>query len=397
MKKTAFSLAIVMAVGLSASAQFVPQPLPTGSETFCGYFQSVYTNPILGMLGPEYAQFTALLLPQNADINGASYVIQKNPYPDGDLAFALGTNQMLDCYFELKLIEVVAKNTSYNNGTVTYAQVAAAWAKSDQQFYLDVGSVYWPLLGGLVGGLKQILLGEMTVGDGDAVFSDFHEGDGYNRIDCTGSAGFIKAIMFLLGDNITNFAIDLADYGIMPDVFGKDGDADGDGCTNWEEYVWVKGNNPSDTNDQLAPKYAAAALDPLLKPNYPDHPEHPCTPKPAVPAMSLQGGGWLELGDKLTFKVLGAPVGSTFVWTKNGANIGGNSDTFEVLSVTTGDAGSYGVSVDDHQTGKAVTVLGPVTVTIFPAASLPVAALGGLALAAMAFLSAGASVISRRK
>jgi hypothetical protein len=165
---------------------------------FCDCQQALMDNTMLSKLPDEFKGLLTFLAPATGDLNGTSYVIKDNA--NGDTEYGLTGNGMLDCSLELKLIEEALANTSFNVNGLTHDMVLKAYNDNNCQFNHDIGA-YWGLLPGLGNGLTQILMAHMIVGDGDATFSDIKEGD-YNRVDCTGSAGFIKAVMFLLGEDI---------------------------------------------------------------------------------------------------------------------------------------------------------------------------------------------------
>ena len=184
-----------------------------------------------------------------------------------NIDFSVGGNGLLDCNVELKLVEEVLRNTAFSlpNG-LTHAAVHKAWNDNDAQFALDIGS-YWGLLGSLANGLGQTLKGFMIVGDGSATFSLQKPIDvpppnppkpaEYWHIETSGFAGFCQSLMGLLGGMIPNPYINLNNYNRMPQYFALDGDADGDGCTNLQE--WLHYGTPG--GGSIA-AYVSAALDP---------------------------------------------------------------------------------------------------------------------------------------
>jgi hypothetical protein len=165
---------------------------------------------------------------------------------------SINANGMPDAPYELALLEVVLKDDTFSlpNG-LTHQLAHEAWDHNEAQFGLDVGPTYWPPLSLVANGMPQILKGYMTVGDGaaDTSVPDY--------ISCTGSAGFVAMIMFMMREYFDTGAIDLNNYARLPQYFGPDGDADGDGYTNAQEWT-AYGSDP-----QTA---VANALDPEVHP-----------------------------------------------------------------------------------------------------------------------------------
>ncbi len=246
-------------------------------SSFCDAQQAFMNNSaITALFPPEYQAFFAALAP-DGDVNGTSFVIQKDPYPDGLLNYQFNGNGKNDCRLELRLIGEVLKATfvdipAHDTYTgLTHPKVLHALNVNAEQFEQDVGT-YWPLFFPLLNGFPQILLGHMLIGDGDATFSDPQGAPPTpNRIDGHGSAGFVKAAMFLLntgGMAMANPEIDLGAYARMPEFFSMDGDADGDGFTNECEYNYANDLEafPGLTADERIEKYVAYALDPAKQP-----------------------------------------------------------------------------------------------------------------------------------
>jgi len=198
------------------------------------------------MVEPEFAALAARLLPEAADLNGSSWV-QEEP----EVLFELNGNGLLDCVHELALVEKVFNTPFFKlpNG-LKRSTIIEGWNKNYAQLAADVG-MYWPLIVLLGDGLPQLMVGMMLIGDGSSDYSI----PGY--VSCTGSAGFIQALMFLLGDTAANPQIDLNNYARFPQYFSKYGDADGDGFTNAAEFA-AFGPDPV--------SYVAAALDPTIVP-----------------------------------------------------------------------------------------------------------------------------------
>ena len=367
--------AVLVVLAASSPAALAEVPGDMVGETFCDCFQLVHDNVLLGMLGEEYQEFIALLHPGVADINGATWV-----ETDPETSFSINGNGMLDCSAELKLLEAALTDVNYDLNGVTHADVVAAWDANDAQFSVDCGTVdnvaLWPTLKTLGNGLPQIMKGLMIVGDGWVDFSV--EG----RITCDGSAGFVGALMFLLGDSVANPEIDLDSYVRLPEFFGEDGNADGDPCTNREEFDGAAGDAA----------YVLAALDagaymPGCGGGGEGEGEGEGEPR-------IEGRVWLEEGDALDLRVRGATLPATFSWRYDGNPVGTSSSRYWIPIVTTNHAGAYSCDVVDAS--KAAYSVGPVVVMVEAPGSMPVGALGGLA-AALACAATGVLMASRLK
>lgn len=135
--------------------------------TFADCFQAVYETILIDMLPPGVQPMIALFHPDTADINGVSYV-DTSVNPDD---VVLTGNGMNDSYGELALVEYFLQNNAFTVNGITGAQVRDNYNQIRAQMAIDIGPVYWFLLPIMLNGLHQIFIGEMLIGDGDAVFS----------------------------------------------------------------------------------------------------------------------------------------------------------------------------------------------------------------------------------
>lgn len=109
-------------------------------------------------------------------------------------------------------------------------------------------------------------------------------------------------------------------------------------------------------------------------------------------------GATLMEGDPLVLSVeVEGTVGEvTYQWIKDGVALAEeNFYAYHVESVTVDDAGWYCCRVWDES--KGVRTTDPVHVQVYPEGALPAAAFGGLCLAALACLAAGAFAIARKR
>jgi hypothetical protein len=275
---------------------------------FCDCFSKVVTNALLGYLPAEFAGLITVLKPPLADINGASLidtdpeataaahvpVITKeelyprsqypaawidNPVGSGtnwtllDTVIDIHGNGMRDCGAELGIIRRAMATEALDlsaTGGITHTQILNAWTSDQTTLATCVGS-YWTLLGGFAPGLQEILTGYLVIGDG----SFNQTGDVYTL---EGGGGFIQGLLSLLGANglLGDPSLaDLTNYTRFPELLSAVGDADGDGCSNGDEYIWkglVSLPNPVPDPMPTALKtaitnadngYVTAALDPL--------------------------------------------------------------------------------------------------------------------------------------
>lgn len=382
MKKYMYTLGIVAAMVYAAPvAVWADQPADfIPSNTFVAFFQAVHDNPILPMLGSEYQPLVDALDPVNADLNGASYVDSRGP----DILFSLGANGLNDPYAELKLIEHFLKNPSAPPvNALTHDLVHAAWNQNEAQFALDIGPSYWTLFPVLLPGFTQILKGEMVIGDGDADTSvpDY--------VSCTGSAGFIKAIMYLLADYVTNPNPDLNLYGRMPQYFAKAGDADGDGTNNACEYEIY---GPPAGSYAL---YETNALSPSIEP-----PPGACVT--GIRFVQLRGGGWFEDGSPILLQafVVGASGSITYEWTKNGTVIPmAVLSSLSIPAASAADVGTYCCKATDSAPlpGDPTDCTACTTISVFAVGSLPAGNYAGGILLFAAVCGLGGLILAMRK
>ncbi len=232
-------------------------------KSFCEYFADLFTNAPRDLLG-NYVKFVNLFDPSKpGDMNGASS-IDKSQGED-KMTIQVGSNHIPDCAYELKLIEAVLLKRDFCecHSGLSHKLVHEAWNFNMARLSQDFAGLYWTLADAVLPGFKQILCAHMMIGNGNIQYYKDDvlvpltdpENANANKVIGYGSGGLVQGIAFLLGKNIANSRLNLADYATLPEYFGPDGDADGDGTTNAEEYD-AFGSTPE--------AYVAAALDPEI-------------------------------------------------------------------------------------------------------------------------------------
>ncbi|MBP8128931.1 MAG: hypothetical protein KA184_05070 [Candidatus Hydrogenedentes bacterium] len=243
-------------------------------------------------------------------------------------------NGLLDSY-EFALIRECLRNSGIDLsawGGVTHAVVASAWQNNLARMREDLGGEDGLALS-VFQGLDSILAAYTTLGDPIS------------------AALPVMLIMAALSYN--DFPLDLyvpnqAEYVLLPQYFSLDGDADGDGYTNAEEYGFFVPIGGRDL-------YVLAALQPGMTPDF---------------ACDNSEGGTFEEGDSFCLIVPEpAALGSGFQWYKDGQPLldggfisGCRWRALHILSLRQSDSGLYSCEYDDGV--KTHRVFGPVRVTV---------------------------------
>jgi hypothetical protein len=168
-----------------------------------------------------------------------------------------------------------------------------------------------------------------------------------------------------------------ANYITLGQYFGPDGDADGDGYTNQNEYEYLTALGGKDL-------YLMGALDPAVAP---------------VAQCSNSEGGYFSEGDSLCLSVPGnVNLSGGFEWLKNGYAVSNNAFIsgshwrelhFNHLHVS--DAGNYECVYNNGS-----RVFGPVKVGVL-AKKMPAAGLGGLVTTGLAMAGFGMRRLRRKR
>lgn len=391
------SLAAMLLAVAPASAVDV-FPTGTGNKDFCEAFNLLINNALISSLPPEFQSLVGELNPTVADINGTIVVDDSG----SETVISIVGNGLLDANNELRLIERILADPSFDNGVLTHAQVLAAWdANIDQMRTGQLGVANAPVIDAVVKGLIEILVGYITFGDG--TFSV--DGD---VTTATGSFGFVSALYNLLsgaledelGLVLADNTIDAADFVFLPELVA-DADADGDGFTNRQEY---NGFTPDTCSSKVgAELFPVAALDPLI---VPEGGEGEGEGEGSVDvSLAITGATLLEAGDDIELSIVSSGLTNPILyqWRKNGVNIPGRILPTLVIndacdgSVSCGgidDSGVYDVVVNDGS-AKAQFIAPAIEVRVFPLGGVPVA--GGLGLAVLVLAGLAGGVAATRK
>ncbi len=414
-KSLCIMLLVSLVIGMSAPC-FAVQPPPNPSEVdFCALMDGAYTLVttkfafLLDLLGDDAALLTMIQC-AIADLNGG---INDDDMPT--------PNGMLDGNYELRIIKELVQNpTQYANlasGTlpgqiragVNPTAVINAYNANYQKLYTDGMNLFltstlpslWPVLRGmypqvpplctgpndppgcgvykadivtLFRNLLMVLAGYATVGDNPSA-------------DTVATVASLLALCDVLSQGsclVNDIERNPDNYVRLPQFLSKEGDADGDGYSNfaeYEEFADVKG--PGDL-------FIQAVLDPSIYPGF----VPPATEKVKIypsGTIRVEEGGSIDL--KVEIKDLVPPI--SYQWTKNGGDIdGATANRLIIRDVTTADAGVYQCVVIDAS--KGINASATVTVVIVPEGTIPVA--GGIGLAVItALCSAGGVMVLRRR
>lgn len=289
--------------------------------------------------------------PDHCDANGGS--IEVNPP-------SINGNGVLDSA-ELAIVYECLHNETLNlsaTGGITHAQVVAAYEHNHAQILADLGGVDGRALLS-VPGMDVMMAGFMTLGD-----------SGSTLIPVLLMTAVSEYIQFpgVTIPAVTSYNCTLARF------LGTNGDADGDGFTNREEYneFYSAGGREM---------YVKAALDPTITP----------------PSCANSGGTTLDAGQEFCVGIQGEiNVEGGFQWYHNDVAMSDNNRVtgantrdlhFSALAAT--DAGEYECVYDNGSKR-----FGPITVTVI--SHTPVAGLGGLVALGAAITALATRRLRRR-
>lgn len=344
--------------------------LAPGGYDFCRLMDNIYCSlSLIANLNSTIMDFAELVQCLTMDINGPI---------DTDAKIPVSANGVLDSY-ELailahilnspnhELFEVV--NTAWEaNFTALKELVVAALKvatlkKSDDTFDKDITGVVDMMAPALAPSLVGVLAGFATLGD----------------------ATTNEALNELVG-LLSDIGLEPPEGGIasittgVPDL-GPQGDIDGDGYTNMEEFLYFV-NQMEYTLDQ----YVSAAFDPnAMPPSY-------------DPIVKLERStGLINVGDNVTIRArlnYYYDLPNFVKWYKDGVLIDGEEElSLSLLNVQIEDSGAYtvvvGITVSDDE-DKGEEELTATTLLNVSTASLPVAGLAGMGLLVGVVALAGA-------
>lgn len=322
---------------------------------FCQAFGLVFENPLLQGLDPEFAAFVNLLNPATADLNGTFNVDNSG----GTLTIEVTGNGILDAANELGLLAHLMNHpdpflSGIRTTVLNREDVVAAWQANLAQLDQDIGPLA-ALVATVVPGLKEVLAGFITLGDGEFTVTSAPTPENPTApIIASGSGSFgLVAAMFAtldtmleqeLGSGFANPNISLQDY-VTLSAFLPGSDADGDGYTNREEYDYFtpntcsggalrghKGNTPETG-------YTQAALNYRICPD--------C--ESACYDCANPRGGLYAVGQDACLRVPGSfAPGTPFDWSKEGAGplfgarYGGlDCQSLTIVNLMESDSGTY--------------------------------------------------------
>jgi len=315
-------------------------PALSGTDDFDGAMRSLDDTftPVAWMLGGQ--SFS----PDACDANGGT--ISVNPP-------SIVGNQMLDgC--ELGLIYACLHNPALNlsaTGGVTYSMMDDAWQHNITRILSDLGGPGGRIMQSIPG-LDTLLAGYMTLG---------------NQQSTVVPALLMTAISMVMSlpPGVSVPAVE--NYTTLGAYLGPDGDADGDGYTNRQEYDYfmpIGGRS----------LYIMAALDPFVK--------------PGAQNCGDSTGGTYNQGSAFCLGIPGSPnLAGGFHWRKDGQPLQNTSTIFgtawsglHITSLGKDDGGVYDCVSD---TGERI--FGPVVVSVNPLPAVSAAGLFALALTAAGF------------
>jgi|GEM_PF-795527 len=343
------------ALAITQSAPYLAQNRPLSAEGegevegeppvvyegyYCEKMGALYTNTLLRSLLPPFAvALFDLLNPETADLNGGT--------DPETLSFS--GNGMLDCAYELGVLRKVQDTPTLDlssTGGVTYAEASAAYANNSQQLVADIGTNNAFLVNGIAPGLLDMAAAYITLGD-------------------EGSAGFIAGLLDIINEVQYVGTLNLAAYTRLPQFLAAEGDADGDGFTNRQEYEAYYSYGPD--------AYVSFALNPSVFPNGTGSGE-----------VTILGRPRVKEGEEVVLQaLLSYMVGEvTISWYKDGEAISGaTSAEYRIGSVVPDDAGEYRVLVTDQSKGLYESP--PFVLEVVSAESMPVSGLAAVSALAL--------------
>jgi len=223
---------VVWCVAVSAFANVIP-------VDFCDC--TTFPREVLG----KYEPLVAALSSPYADVNGDSSMEDTETFE-----CEVGRNAIPDCSCELGLVSAILADPDFTaTGGVSHQMVYDVYIHNWAVLRTYLGTDYDILLE-LLEPLLALIYGHLTIGNGS--FGQVESGQ-YNF---SGSGGYAISLIYALPttSQISPETLDLANYLKLPQYLAFDGDADGDGFSNIDEYM--ASSSPAE--------YIAGALDPTL-------------------------------------------------------------------------------------------------------------------------------------
>lgn len=239
---------------------------------------------LLGDQGAEGLSFS----PEECDLNGGQISIEPVVISGNGMLDSLEFALITECYNNID-IDFTA------NGGVSHQIAVNAFNQNMQQMIVDCGGA-GSIVNTIFYGLPQMLAGYMTLGNQESTMIPTVISIAAQAIDPS----------FNIHVNI----IVPLNYQLLPQYFGPDGDADGDGWTNKQEYEYFIHSNMSYEEKKQA--YINSALNPDV---FPGSDCEDCRSSSTL-------GGIFEVGADICLRVPDpVAANSTFVWTKLGGNL----------------------------------------------------------------------------
>lgn len=295
---------------------------------------------LLGEQGAQGLSFS----PEECDLNGGQISIDP---------ILISGNGMLDA-LEFALITECYKNPNIDftsRGGVSHQIAVNAFNQNMERMIYDCGGedgiVYT-----IFYGLPQMLAGYMTLGNQESTLIPQVISIAAQAID----PSFNIRVNIILPIY----------YQLLSQYFGPDGDADGDGWTNKQEYMYFVKNNMSYQEKKSA--YISSALNPNIYPGY-DCEE--CI-------TGNTRGGTFEVGTDICLRVPDpvAPT-STFKWSKIGGDLEERGlithcRSLWIPNAQVEDSGIYKCEYDDGQKAPAVYIFYVTVVEELPIGNMAV-------------------------
>ncbi|MCX5772230.1 MAG: hypothetical protein NTZ09_18420 [Candidatus Hydrogenedentes bacterium] len=167
----------------------------------------------------------------DADVNGASWMDDRESFK-----CELGGNAMPDCSCELGLVSAILRNPELDFkavGGVSHEMVYNVFTHNLAVLQAYLGVEDYAALQPLFDPLLALIYGHLTIGNGA------FEEEAPGQYTFSGSGGYAISLIYALPTTvpISPETIDLANYSKLPEYLAWNGDADGDGFSNLDEYL----------------------------------------------------------------------------------------------------------------------------------------------------------------